>query len=230
MGVALLALFLFIGGGAYILLNSPAATPDPNNNGPIAVASPTSSLAIYTPETPSPQPTPQPTPTPFFFSLDPGSFPPSDVPSPTLSSSVPVGPTPTPTRTQNSGPTPTPTRTAPPTRTPPPAGPRAQFSWSADALKAFFDNKSKGNGSLSYAWDFGDNKTSTRANPSHTYDQEGQYTVTLTVTDSFGLRDSQTKKVQVAEPPPTTEPPSPPPPEPTTAPPCTPSEASPCPA
>ena len=37
---------------------------------------------------------------------------------------------------------------------------------------------------LSYLWDFGDGETSTLENPTHTYTQVGEYTVTLTVTES----------------------------------------------
>ena len=36
---------------------------------------------------------------------------------------------------------------------------------------------------IQYLWDFGDNKTSPEANPSHTYDSADTYTVTLTVSD-----------------------------------------------
>ncbi|MFE9773680.1 PQQ-dependent sugar dehydrogenase [Streptomyces sp. NPDC005931] len=39
---------------------------------------------------------------------------------------------------------------------------------------------------LTYAWRFGDGATSTAADPSHTYRANGQYTATLTVTDSTG--------------------------------------------
>jgi len=42
-------------------------------------------------------------------------------------------------------------------------------------------------GTLAYAWDFGDGNTSTDANPGHTYAGAGNYTVTLTVTNSAGL-------------------------------------------
>ncbi|MGW6054356.1 carbohydrate-binding protein [Streptomyces sp. NPDC055189] len=44
--------------------------------------------------------------------------------------------------------------------------------------------------SLSYAWDFGDGSTSTRANPSHTYTAKGTYRPTLTVKDPQGLTGS----------------------------------------
>ncbi|MEV7991893.1 PQQ-dependent sugar dehydrogenase [Streptomyces sp. NPDC086077] len=39
---------------------------------------------------------------------------------------------------------------------------------------------------LSYSWRFGDGGTSTAADPAHTYNANGQYTATLTVTDSTG--------------------------------------------
>ncbi len=42
---------------------------------------------------------------------------------------------------------------------------------------------------LSYLWNFGDGTTSTAANPSHTYDANGTYKVTLTVSDGKGGSD-----------------------------------------
>lgn len=42
------------------------------------------------------------------------------------------------------------------------------------------------NGPVSWLWDFGDGNTSTQQNPSHTYVNEGTYTVTLTSTNGFG--------------------------------------------
>ena len=39
---------------------------------------------------------------------------------------------------------------------------------------------------VSYSWSFGDGATSTAANPSHSYANSGNYTVTLTVTDDEG--------------------------------------------
>ena len=44
-----------------------------------------------------------------------------------------------------------------------------------------FLDKSTGN-VTAWAWDFGDNKTSTEQNPSHIYTRNGNYTVTLTIT------------------------------------------------
>jgi PKD repeat protein len=42
----------------------------------------------------------------------------------------------------------------------------------------------------SYDWDFGDGNTSVGVSPSHTYDLPGDYTVTLTVTDNDGAKDT----------------------------------------
>ncbi len=45
----------------------------------------------------------------------------------------------------------------------------------------------------SWRWDFGDGNTSTSPNPTHTYLNDGTYTVKLVVTDQNGCRDSVTK-------------------------------------
>lgn len=51
----------------------------------------------------------------------------------------------------------------------------------------FFQDQSFAfNGVQSYAWDFGDNSTSTQANPNHTYATAGYYNVCLTITGSTG--------------------------------------------
>ncbi len=54
-----------------------------------------------------------------------------------------------------------------------------------------------------YEWDFGDEATSTVANPTHSYDEEGTYTVTVTVTDAQGATDTATIDVTVGNDPPT---------------------------
>ena len=52
-----------------------------------------------------------------------------------------------------------------------------------------FLNGSTGN-SLQYSWDFGDGNTSAQASPVHQYQQEGLYTVKLSVADPVGCSDS----------------------------------------
>jgi len=42
---------------------------------------------------------------------------------------------------------------------------------------------------VSYAWDFGDGSTSTEMKTSHIFTSPGEYTVTLTVTDVYGVKD-----------------------------------------
>jgi PKD repeat protein len=59
----------------------------------------------------------------------------------------------------------------------------------------FSSNASGGDGSLSYAWNFGDGNTSTSANPVHTYQTAGQFNASVTVTDANG--DSASGSVQI---------------------------------
>lgn len=49
---------------------------------------------------------------------------------------------------------------------------------------------------LTYAWDFGDGATSTDQNPSHTYADDGDYTVSLTVSDGT-LNDTESTTAHV---------------------------------
>jgi PKD repeat protein len=52
---------------------------------------------------------------------------------------------------------------------------------------------------VGYAWDFGDGNTGTGVNPAHTYDAEGLYDVSLTVTDDTGLTgtDATTANIEI---------------------------------
>ena len=52
-----------------------------------------------------------------------------------------------------------------------------------------------------YAWDFGDGGTATGSTASHNYSTPGTYVSKLTVTDSEGDKDSQTKTIVVTTPP-----------------------------
>jgi len=63
---------------------------------------------------------------------------------------------------------------------------------------AVFTNTSTGTEPLTYLWDFGDEITSTLKNPTHIYADAGNYTVTLTVTNTLGA-DSATGTVIVGD-------------------------------
>lgn len=56
---------------------------------------------------------------------------------------------------------------------------------------------------LTYAWTFGDGTTGTGANVNKTYAQNGNYTVTLTVTDQFGAAHAVTTTATISNVPPT---------------------------
>ena len=45
---------------------------------------------------------------------------------------------------------------------------------------------------VTWQWHFGDGQSSTQANPYHVYSQEGNYDVTLIISDSAGALDSAT--------------------------------------
>ena len=52
---------------------------------------------------------------------------------------------------------------------------------------------------LSYAWNFGDGSTGSGVSVSHTFQDPGSFTVTLTVTDSHGLSDTKTLTIAAEE-------------------------------
>lgn len=55
---------------------------------------------------------------------------------------------------------------------------------------------------LTYIWDFGDQSGGYGPSASHVYEQNGSFTVTLTVTDPAGQSGTQTQAVTVVPPPP----------------------------
>jgi gliding motility-associated-like protein len=55
---------------------------------------------------------------------------------------------------------------------------------------AKFINYSTADSDMAFEWDFGDGSTSNEANPSHVYENPGQYPVTLSVTTSEGCIDT----------------------------------------
>jgi PKD repeat protein len=59
-----------------------------------------------------------------------------------------------------------------------------------------FTNATTSDVTATYAWNFGDNATSTDANPTHTYTQSGTYTVTMIATSACGS-DTATADVTV---------------------------------
>jgi PKD repeat protein len=63
--------------------------------------------------------------------------------------------------------------------------PCAAFTDNVSRLKVTFTDKSCGS-LIKYKWNFGDGKTSTDQNPSHTYKKAGKYTVSLTVKNAAG--------------------------------------------
>lgn len=65
----------------------------------------------------------------------------------------------------------------------------AFFTYTAVGLTATFRDLSSGNPS-SWAWDFGDNATSTEPSPTHTFTEEGFQTVTLTITKDAETSES----------------------------------------
>ena len=52
----------------------------------------------------------------------------------------------------------------------------------------------------SYRWDFGDGQSSEEAYPSHTYNEGGDYAVTLTVANTYGESDDVTHVMVVEDP------------------------------
>ncbi|MBN2072152.1 MAG: PKD domain-containing protein [Candidatus Krumholzibacteriota bacterium] len=76
-----------------------------------------------------------------------------------------------------------------------PVAPVAEFygtpTSGTEPLTVNFTDQSTG-APTSWAWSFGDGGTSTAQNPNHTYNNDGSYTVTLTVTNSVGS-DAETK-------------------------------------
>lgn len=64
--------------------------------------------------------------------------------------------------------------------------PTAAFSETNNDPSFDFTDGSTTTGIVTYSWDFGDGNTSTQQNPTHTYIDNGTYTVTLTITDDCG--------------------------------------------
>lgn len=77
----------------------------------------------------------------------------------------------------------------------------ARFEFEKKANGTFqFTNFSKDYAarSLTYSWDFGDGKTSSTKDPSHTYRKPGEYKVTLEAKNSEGTKDSYSRTIRIA--------------------------------
>ncbi|MTK64220.1 MAG: PKD domain-containing protein, partial [Methanobacterium sp.] len=71
-------------------------------------------------------------------------------------------------------------------------------TWGVGNLTAHFTDTSIGDSITSWSWDFGDGNTSTLQNPTHKYTGVGNYTVSLTATNSEGgITLTKTNYVQV---------------------------------
>ena len=64
-------------------------------------------------------------------------------------------------------------------------------------LPITFENQSEN--ALTYEWTFGDGNNSTYTHPSNTYDEPGQYFITLIATDEKGCTDTITKPILIEE-------------------------------
>ncbi|HEY3834026.1 MAG TPA: PKD domain-containing protein [Acidimicrobiia bacterium] len=81
--------------------------------------------------------------------------------------------------------------------------PTAAFTGNCNGLSCSFDASSSSdpdNGTLTYAWDFGDTNTDTGEQVAHTYASPNTYTVTLTVDDGQGATNSEMQTFDVTAP------------------------------
>lgn len=79
--------------------------------------------------------------------------------------------------------------------------PRANIAVACTGLECSFDasGSTDADGVIAgQVWDFGDGATSTEANPTHTYAEAGQHTVTLTVSDEAGASHTTTRDLVVS--------------------------------
>ena len=83
--------------------------------------------------------------------------------------------------------------------------PTADFTWEESTttpLAIDFDASASSdpeNKLVAYEWDFGDGTTGQGEQPSHTYADEGRYTVELTVHDDVGQEDTHSERVAVED-------------------------------
>ena len=80
--------------------------------------------------------------------------------------------------------------------------PMADFSFAQTDPEDFriVSFTSTGVSATDFSWDFGTGDTSNSENPSYTYEGEGKYTVTLSVSDKNGASDEITREIEVIKP------------------------------
>ncbi|HLV41374.1 MAG TPA: PKD domain-containing protein [Brumimicrobium sp.] len=82
--------------------------------------------------------------------------------------------------------------------------PASSFTFSpngecATELITFTNTSSNTTPTTTYTWDFGDGSTSTDENPTHSYEEGGDYDVTLIVTNGVGCTDNSTQTINALE-------------------------------
>lgn len=74
----------------------------------------------------------------------------------------------------------------------------AKFTYTASGSVVEFTDASQGAGITTWLWDFGDGHTSTTQNPTHRFASVGNYTVTMTITDSQGHKTTTYAIIEVS--------------------------------
>lgn len=73
----------------------------------------------------------------------------------------------------------------------PPLNPSSNIIQGCEPLTVVFNDGSPDEGQI-YIWDFGDGESAYIQNPTHTFEEDGTYTITLTVTTKYGCKITNT--------------------------------------
>lgn len=84
------------------------------------------------------------------------------------------------------------------------ANPKPDFDWTDKHENEIEENYTitfidKSFDAVKWEWNFGDKRYSNSANPTHTYKNQGNYAVTLTVTNQYGCKDQKTQLIDVKD-------------------------------
>ncbi len=78
--------------------------------------------------------------------------------------------------------------------------PVSSFTFTVNQLLVSFNNTATDDKKItSYSWSFGDGSSSTSPNPSHNFEVDGTYVVSLTVYDAEGLHNTSSKSISVKD-------------------------------